>query len=109
MSERRPDYEIVSGGGSIADLSGFEIEDPDKLIADFLEVLRDPQRDALAGEGLAYRLMKDGAVWDYSNHLADIEKWTLKILAEEPDAAVSVDLASREEWYSWRTGERWSE
>lgn len=35
--DREPDYVILSGGGSIADLSGLDIEDPDKLVKDWLE------------------------------------------------------------------------
>ena len=37
MVDRLPDYLILSGGGSIADLSGLDIEDPDRVVSEFLE------------------------------------------------------------------------
>lgn len=38
-TRREPDYVILSGGGSIADLSGLDIEDPDRVVAEFLDKL----------------------------------------------------------------------
>lgn len=39
MFDREPDYVILSGGGDLADLSGLDIEDPDRLVKDWLEAL----------------------------------------------------------------------
>jgi hypothetical protein len=81
----------------------------DCVLETFLEALREREWDVMREQGLAFRLDKNGHAWDYSYHLVDIERWMLKIKAEEPDAVVSVDVVSMEEWYEWRTGERWSE
>lgn len=51
-----------------------------------------------------FRLMKNGQVWDYSMHLADIEKWADKIIAEDPSARVEVEFASTAEAAAWRGG-----
>ena len=37
-------------------------------------------------EAVAYKLIKDGHVWDYSDHLCDVERWQEKVLREDPDA-----------------------
>lgn len=81
----------------------------EEAIQALLDALRDPSRNVLRSRGLVLRLSKNGHVWDYSGFMVDMERWLLKIKAEEPDAVVEIDVASTKEEYEWRTGERWSE
>lgn len=78
-------------------------DEVDKAASAILDALSDQSREILLENGWTYRLMKDGHIWDYSTHLVDVRRWTMKILAEEPDARVEVELSTVEEWTAWRT------
>lgn len=55
----------------------------------------------------AYRVRKDGVVWDYSQHPADPVDWRLKILLEEPEAEVVIEEATYKDMYEFKTGEKY--
>lgn len=52
----------------------------------------------------AFKLIKDGNVWDYSNLREDVEAWRKKILREEPEARVEIRDSTREEMLAWKEG-----
>jgi len=90
----------IDGGGSPA-----WAREASELILTLLEE-REAFKERAQSEGpkTALRLMKDGRIWDYSKHTADMYRWTRKILAEEPDARIEVEYTSEEEMYQWKTG-----
>lgn len=94
------DTSYGSGGVSLT-----WVREASELILTLLEERESfKERAQSSGPKTALRLMKNGHIWDYSNHVEDIKAWSRKILAEEPDARVEVEYASEEEWYRWRTG-----
>jgi hypothetical protein len=52
---------------------------------------------------MAYKLIKDGHVWDYSTHLVDVLRWGCKVRKEEPDAVLEIEEADREEMLAWKS------
>lgn len=52
----------------------------------------------------AFRLVKDGQIWDYSNLQEDVEAWREKILREEPYAGVEIQPSTRAEMLAWKEG-----
>lgn len=63
-------------------------------------------KELVANRGLSYRLLKNGVIWDYTQHPQDIVDWWEKILREDPEATLDVEFATYEEMYVWKTGER---
>ena len=76
----------------------------DEAMQAFADYFFEHSHEILSDQGLCIRLTKDGNVWDYSTHAKDIERWSLKILAEEPDAKLEYEVTSVAEWIGWRIG-----
>lgn len=51
----------------------------------------------------AWKLLVDGAVWDYSTHRSDCELWWAKVRAEEPERTLDILPASRDEMMGWKS------
>lgn len=52
----------------------------------------------------AYKLIKDGGIWDYSDLREYMEALRNKILREEPEARVEIRDCTGEEMLSWKEG-----
>lgn len=61
-------------------------------------------KELVRNRELSYRLLKDGVVWDYTQHPQDIIDWWGKIRREEEDARLEVEFATYEEMYAWKVG-----
>lgn len=55
------------------------------------------------GYPVAYRVVADGEIWDYSTHRVDVERWRDKILSEEPDTHVEIQEADLTDMYDWKS------
>lgn len=61
-----------------------------------------PNEDLIEGP-TAFKLIKNGHVWDYSTHRSDCERWQEKVLFEDPDADTQILGCSYKEMMDWKS------
>jgi hypothetical protein len=90
-------FEYVKGGPSASDYHA-------ALIA--VRTLDDLRAGApAAGEGVSFRLVKDGRAWDYFTHQSDAFRYSEKIRAEEPEAETRIEISTRAALERFKSGD----